>query len=160
MPTGKPKARDIHVPDPIAIIQADKDANRTDQFTPFGQTVWNGDTQTTGLSPQMQAMSDRMFSLGMQDSQRAPMPDFLKDIAGGVMRNVGERYGVNKQEGAQGMPQPQEFTQPLPGAQVGQMEPPINPNQGSSLEEQIEMLRGMIDNSGGNFNQLINTRMR
>jgi len=157
---GKPKMKDFDIPDPLAIIEAEKQANRTDQVTPFGSTVWQGDQQITTLSPEMQAMSDRMFDLGMQDSQRVQQPAWLGDIVQGIGQNVGERYGVNIGN------KPKQATAPPP------MSMPVEPSnmevvaqqpqqQQDSIDQQMAQLRDLIQRSGGgNYQDMIQTRMR
>lgn len=158
---GKAKAPKIDVPDPFEIIRAETEANRFNTQGPFGSTRWNGSTQVTELSPEMQAMKDRVMGLGMQDSERFEMPSFVNDIAGGIMGNVGDRYGVSKPASPKDMPPPS--IQPIGPRMDGQIEgmtPPINSGATSSLADQMAQLRGLIGSSGGNFQNLINTRMR
>lgn len=107
---GKPKASSIDVPDPLAIIEAEKNANRTDSVTPFGQTVWQGDQQVTSFSPQMQAIQDRMFGVANQGYDRIEPPSYVNDILGGIAGRVGERYGVTGMDTSK----PQQSAQPPP----------------------------------------------
>lgn len=151
---SKPKARDIDVPDPLAIIEAEKNANRTDAMTPFGSSRWQGDTQVTEFGPQMQQMSDRMFGLGMQDSQRIEPPEFLGDLGSAIASRVGDRYGgVEKPPPSMPMPTPQTMPgeanmapSPMPQGPV-QQGPPIDP-------QQLEELRRRM----GGGNQLMSRR--
>lgn len=144
---GKAKTPRIDVPDPREIMEAEARYNRVGTRNPFGSVRWEGNTQVTELSPQMQAMTDRMFDLNSRDSQRFELPEFLSTIAGGIMGRVGDRYGVSKPEQPGAMPPPQ-FTQPTGPAQIGT--PPINPNAPpSSFEEQMRQLGPLLDNQLG-----------
>jgi hypothetical protein len=116
---GKPKASSIDVPDPIEIINAQKEANRTDTITPFGQSVWQGNSQVTSFSPEMQAMADQMMGLASQGQQRVTPPAFLNDIGGAIAGRVGERYGLSgldtsKPQSATQAPQPDQYAVPGP----------------------------------------------
>lgn len=155
----KRKPQRIEAPDPQQIIDAEMRANRVNTSGPFGSVRWNGNTQETTLSPGMQAMADRMMNLGMQDSQRIEMPSFLNDIAGGVMSNIGNRYGVGgKPDQPQAMPPPQQFQPPTPG---GSYMLPADPNSAPDIGQQMQQLRQMIANSRGNYSGVVqNLEMR
>lgn len=89
-------------PDPATVIAAQEQANRYNTQNPFGSTSWadNGPgghaTQTTQLSPQMQAMMDQAFSSA--SSPRTQMSDpfggGMSQLASAIMGNVGKRYGL------------------------------------------------------------------
>lgn len=142
---GKAKTPKIDVPDPREIMRAEAEYNRVGTQNPFGSVRWEGNNQITELSPQMQAMTDRMFDLGMQDSQKFELPNFFNDIAGGIMGNVGERYGVSKPKQPQAMPPPQ--IQPTGPSIQGQMQdatPPAMPGPTTSFEEQMRQLGPLL----------------
>ena len=123
---GGKKAPNIDVPDPLAIIEAEKQANRTGTITPFGSSVWQGDNQVTEFSPQMQGLADRMISLAGQDGQRFQMPSFMNDIAGAMMGRVGERYGLDP---SQATTKPQQSA-PMPSPVAPPPMPPPSPVPG------------------------------
>ena len=105
---GGKSERRVDVPDPQEIINAEMRANRVNTSGPFGSVNWQGNTQVTNLSPEMEALQQRMMGLAMQDSERVEMPSFINDIASGVMGRIGERYGAgDKPQPQQQMPQPQ-----------------------------------------------------
>lgn len=89
---GKPKK--IDVPDPQDIINAEREANRVGVTNPFGSVRWEGNTQVTEFSPELQGLSERMFRLAGQDAQRAPDLGFLAPLLQGAAGNLGERYGI------------------------------------------------------------------
>lgn len=152
---GKPKPKDIDVPDPRDIMRTEAEYNRVNTSGPFGEVSWDGNTQRTELSPQMQQLQDRMFGLAMQDSQQVETPDFLRDIAGGIMSNVGQRYGVGSKPGV-------EQTQPMPqlGSGIQGQTPGINP-QAPNINDQAAQLRRLIaDAPDGDMSTIINSRIR
>jgi hypothetical protein len=128
----------------MEIIRAQTQANRFNTSGPFGSTQWQGNTQVTNLSPEMEALQSQMFNLAGQSPQQVETPDFLRDIAGGMMSNVGQRYGVGAKPG-----QPQ--SQPDP---AGVMPSPAmaQPGLGSSPQftqapdfaEQARQIREML----------------
>lgn len=101
-------------PDPELMAQLQNDANRVNQVGPWGSTTFSEDengraTQTQQLSPQMQAVMDRMFTtLGdpSQQAQKYEMPQGFSQLQGAIGNKVGERYGL------QAKPQEQSAQQP------------------------------------------------
>lgn len=99
-------------PDPEELFRLNNLTNRVNQQTPFGSTGWSEDasgraTQTTSLSPQMQAAVDRAFALSAQPMERAEgfqIDPFVNQIGAGIAGRVGQRYGV--QPGDKGGQQP------------------------------------------------------
>lgn len=155
---GKPKPKSIETPDPREIMAAEAEYNRVNTSGPFGNVTWDGNTQRTELSPEMQALQGRMFDLAMQDSQRVEVPDFLNTIGGGIMSNIGERYGVgSKPGGSSPLPPPSQGR----GMGMGQgMTPGINP-EAPNITQQAEQLRRLIAGApDGDVSGIINTRMR
>lgn len=137
---GKPKASSIDVPDPLEIINAEKEANRFDTSGPFGDTSWQGNRQTTSLSPEMQALQSKMFGQAMQGSQMFEMPDFVQQIAGGVANRAGDIYGVSKpQPGSAPPPMPSMPAPPPPSQAPSPMPyqpPPVGPDpNGPNMRE-------------------------
>lgn len=116
---GGKSAPKVDVPDPLAIIEAEKKANRTGLITPFGSSVWQGDNQVTEFSPQMQGLADRMIGLAGESGQRFEVPSFMNDIAGAMMGRVGERYGLDPSRATQ---------KPPPSAQMPSMPAPPAPS--------------------------------
>lgn len=154
---GKPKPSKIDTPDPREIMQAEAEYNRVNTAGPFGSVTWDGNTQRTELSPEMDALRQRMMGLAMQDSERVETPDFLRDIAGGIMSNVGQRYGVGSKPGG---PMPQ----PSPGRGVGMQQPMatpgINPNAPNITDQAAQLRRLIAGAPDGDVSGIINTRMR
>jgi len=151
---GKPKASKIDVPDPLEIIEAEKQANRTGVRTPFGSSRWEGDTQVTEFGPQMQAMQDRMFNLGMQDSQRMDMPDYMGDLGSAIAGRIGERYGLagvagaDKPKTAQAPPKvPEQYAGPAEQGYSGTMQPtmPQQPQQPGFMSPGPPMDPGQLE---------------
>lgn len=103
-------------PDPEELYRLNNLTNRVNQQTPFGSTGWSEDaegraTQTTSLSPQMQAALDRAFALSGQPMERAERFDldpYLSQIGAGIAGRVGDRYGVSSPS------KPQQQTPPPP----------------------------------------------
>lgn len=138
---GKSRPR-VEVPDPQEIIRAEMEANRFNTSGPFGSTQWQGNTQVTNLSPEMQAGVDRLFDLAGRDAQRIETPDFLNTLAGGMMSRVGEQYGVGGKPGAtQNIPQP--------GRGAG-----LNPRASApDFNSQAMQIRQMLDRNPRNANR-------
>lgn len=90
-------------PDPATVIAAQEQANRYNTQNPFGSTSWadNGPgghaTQTTQLSPQMQAMMNQAFSSAGAPRQQMsdPFGGGMSQLASAIMGNVGKRYGLS-----------------------------------------------------------------
>lgn len=145
------KAPKVDVPDPMEIIRAEQQANRFNTSGPFGSTQWQGNMQVTNLSPEMQAMQDRMFQLGMQDSERVELPSYITDIASGVMGRIGQRYGAPEK------PAP---SQQIPPPNLGPMQPDtlpvMTPNPGAPPPSMgnFQAMPGFQDMPG--LNQQIN----
>jgi len=109
--TKPPKA-----PDPEVLFRLNNLTNRVNQSTPFGSTAWSEDadgraTQTTSLSPQMQAAVDRAFALSAMPMERAEgfqIDPYVGQIGAGIAGRVGERYGVpaGSKGGTQPLPPP------------------------------------------------------
>lgn len=132
---GKPKASSIDVPDPIEIINAQKEANRTDTITPFGQSVWDGNSQITSFSPEMQDLVGKMLGLAGEGQQRYTPPAFLDSIGGAIAGRVGERYGLDglntsKPRSATRAPMPDQYTVPTGPPMQPSMPPPMPGSSG------------------------------
>jgi hypothetical protein len=121
----------------MEIIRAQTQANRFNTSGPFGSTQWQGNNQVTSLSPEMEALQGQMFDLAGQSPQQVEVPDFLREIAGGMMSNVGERYGVGSKPGMQ-----QSMPDPSPGRGVG-MTPGINPSA-PDYSQQAMQIRDLL----------------
>lgn len=124
----------VDVPDLNDIVRMEKELNRVDSITPFGQSVWDGNRQVTSLSPEMQGASDRMFALLEQGQQRIEPPPFMNDLFGAVAGRVGERYGLSGMDTSkpQASMQPPQMSLPpdlMPGNGIdGNAPMPVQPN--------------------------------
>ena len=77
-------------PDPVELAQAQAEANRVDQFTPFGNIVFSGpnrSTATTTLAPDQQAILDLLESGTIGLGQRAV--DQIGGLPGGTFNLQG-----------------------------------------------------------------------
>lgn len=155
---GKSTPKPPPTPDPRSIIAADAQANRVGQINPFGSATYqagpNGGTNVvTELSPQMQQLMQRQFSLANTDSQRLEMPAELGAIGQGIGQRVGQRYGVNS-SGNSGKPS-MGGAMPPPSMQQGALGRPSAPawgGQGPTTPDVLAQLQQALArraNSGG-----------
>ena len=128
---GGKSAPKVDVPSLDEIIRMEKELNRVDSVTPFGQSIWNGNRQETSFSPQMQAASDRMFETLGQGQQRFEPPAFMNDIFGAVANRVGERYGLSGMDTSK--PPPSQQMPQMPAPPGGIDAPAPMPSQPSPL---------------------------
>lgn len=95
--TKLPKA-----PDPQMLIDAQTRANRVNQIGPYGSSIYSTDaegnaTQTNTLSPELEAVRQRVFGLAGQQPQQAQsyqLPQGYEQLMNAVGGRVGERYGL------------------------------------------------------------------
>lgn len=100
MSSGSTKPPDA--PDPELMARLQNQANRVNQVGPWGSSTFSEDesgraTQTQTLSPQMQAVMDRMFNTLEDPSKQAQayqMPTGFEQLQGAIGNKVGERYGL------------------------------------------------------------------
>lgn len=91
-------------PDPQMLIDAQTRANRVNQVGPYGSSTYSTDaegnaTQTSELSPEMEAVRQRVFGMAGQQPQQAQsyqLPQGFDQLMGAVGGRVGERYGLGQ----------------------------------------------------------------
>ena len=96
--TKPPKA-----PDPQTIIDAQTRANRVNQIGPYGSSTYSTDengqaTQTNQLSPELQAVYQRMLGMSAEKPQQAQMykpPEGFDQLTSAIGGKVGQRYGLD-----------------------------------------------------------------
>lgn len=96
--TKPPKA-----PDPQMIIDAQTRANRVNQVGPYGSSTFSTDengqaTQTNQLSPELQAVYQRMLGMAGEKPQQAQMyqpPQGFDQLTSAIGSRVGQRYGMD-----------------------------------------------------------------
>ena len=114
MSSGSTKQPDA--PDPAMLIQAQTQANRVNQIGPYGSSTYSTGpdgqaTQTSTLSPEMQAVADRVFAQAGKEPEQAQkwqLPGGYNDLMSAVGGRVAERYGMSgaKPQSSQPMPAP------------------------------------------------------
>jgi len=112
MSSGSTKPPDA--PDPELMARLQNQANRVNQVGPWGSTMFSEDadgraTQTQTLSPQYQAVMDRMFSTLEDPNKQAKMyemPQGFDQLQGAIGSRVGERYGLQAKPQQQPMQKP------------------------------------------------------
>lgn len=118
MSSGSTKQPDA--PDPAMLIQAQTQANRVNQIGPYGSSTYSTGpdgqaTQTSTLSPEMQAVADRVFAQAGKEPEQAQkwqLPGGYNDLMSAVGSRVGERYGLGaKPQSSQPMPAPDPYAQ-------------------------------------------------
>ena len=118
MSSGSTKQPDA--PDPAMLIQAQTQANRVNQIGPYGSSTYSTGpdgqaTQTSTLSPEMQAVADRVFAQAGKEPEQAQqwqLPGRYNDLMSAVGGRVGERYGLGaKPQSSQPMPAPDPYAQ-------------------------------------------------
>ena len=118
MSSGSTKQPDA--PDPAMLIQAQTQANRVNQIGPYGSSTYSTGpdgqaTQTSTLSPEMQAVADRVFAQAgkaPEQAQQWQLPGGYNDLMSAVGSRVGERYGLGaKPQSSQPMPAPDPYAQ-------------------------------------------------
>lgn len=118
MSAGSTKQPDA--PDPAMLIQAQTQANRVNQIGPYGSSTYSTGpdgqaTQTSTLSPEMQAVADRVFAQAGKEPEQAQqwqLPGGYNDLMSAVGSRVGERYGLGaKPQSSQPMPAPDPYAQ-------------------------------------------------
>ena len=122
MSSGSTKQPDA--PDPAMLIQAQTQANRVNQVGPYGSSTYSTGpdgqaTQTSTLSPEMQAVADRVFAQAGKEPEQAQqwqLPGRYNDLMSAVGSRVGERYGMSgaKPQSSQPMPAPSAQTRSAP----------------------------------------------
>ena len=112
--------RQPDAPDPAMLIQAQTQANRVNQIGPYGSSTYSTGpdgqaTQTSTLSPEMQAVADRVFAQAGKEPEQAQqwqLPGGYNDLMSAVGSRVGERYGLGaKPQSSQPMPAPDPYAQ-------------------------------------------------
>jgi hypothetical protein len=112
--------RQPDAPDPQMLIQAQTQANRVNQIGPYGSSTYSTGpdgqaTQTSELSPEMQAVADRVFAQAgerPEQAQQWQLPGGYNDLMSAVGGRVGERYGLGaKPQSSQPMPAPDPYAQ-------------------------------------------------
>lgn len=112
--------RQPDAPDPAMLIQAQTQANRVNQIGPYGSSTYSTGpdgqaTQTSTLSPEMQAVADRVFAQAgkkPEQAQQWQLPGGYNDLMSAVGSRVGERYGLGaKPQSSQPMPAPDPYAQ-------------------------------------------------
>lgn len=99
---GQSNTKPPDAPDPELMARLQNQANRVNQVGPWGSTTFSEDadgraTQTQQLSPQMQAVMDRMFNTledPSKQAQKYEMPQGFDQLQGAIGSKVGERYGL------------------------------------------------------------------
>ena len=118
MSSGSTKQPDA--PDPAMLIQAQTQANRVNQIGPYGSSTYSTGpdgqaTQTSTLSPEMQAVAAREFAQAGKEPEQAQqwqLPGGYNDLMSAVGSRVGERYGLGaKPQSSQPMPAPDPYAQ-------------------------------------------------
>ena len=107
--TKPPKA-----PDPQMIIDAQTRANRVNQVGPYGTSTFSTDengqaTQTNTLSPELQAVFQRLLSQSAQQPQQAQQyqaPQGFDQLTNAVGQRVGKRYGMEAKPSQKPMQKP------------------------------------------------------
>lgn len=105
--TKPPKA-----PDPQVVIDAQARANRVNQIGPYGSSIYSEDengraTQTNTLSPELQAVMQRVFEQAAIKPAPWQLPNGFDSLTGAIGNRVGERYGLGAKPSNQAMPKPQ-----------------------------------------------------
>jgi hypothetical protein len=118
---GGKSAPSVDVPDPLEIIRE----GRTNSVGPFGSSTWNGRTQTTTLSPQMQGAFDQLMQVSQRPMERVELPDYLGDIGAGVASRVGSRYGVGEKPPPSAAPPAPDLPPPAPPPSAPPPESPV-----------------------------------
>jgi hypothetical protein len=106
--TKPPKA-----PDPQVVIDAQARANRVNQVGPYGTTTYTEGpdgraTQTSTLSPELQAVMNRVFEQAAIKPEPWQLPNGYDQLMGAVGQRVGDRYGMSAKPSQQALPKPQQ----------------------------------------------------
>ena len=106
-------------PDPQMLIDAQTRANRVNQVGPYGTSTYSTDengqaTQTNQLSPEMEAIRQRVFAMAGQQPQQAQsyqLPQGFDQLTGAIGQRVGQRYGMQAKPSQQPMQKPMQTPQ-------------------------------------------------
>ncbi len=125
----------------VALVEAQTEANRPDQFTPWGSSTWEQDaegnwTQNISLNPDQQSALSSQFRVGEQRS----------DLAEGMFGRVGEEFGQPMDWGQfdayqKDLGTGDEARQQAIDEMYGQATSRLDPQWEQSTENQLAMLR-------------------
>lgn len=80
-------------PDPNAIIQAQEQANRVNQYTPFGSQEYGPNGLTTSLNPQMQGAADMAMKAANTPLMRVNNTQGFGNLQQQIMSRMQNRMG-------------------------------------------------------------------
>lgn len=85
---------DIPQINPQQLIDQAIAANRVNVSTPFGSQTYNGNTLTTQLSPEMQALLGQQMARAGGSASQYVLPGANADILNGLNTRLDQRYGI------------------------------------------------------------------